>query len=462
FAHYGLTLYRFLGALQAQDSIAGSFWTWGRLVSFRFLPRVRWGRVVFAPAQWNVDTQPLHALGKKLDASGFDALRRWREKHRLPRFVMIGSFHEIPVDLESVLSVEAFLGLVRNHDSIELREMLPGKDELCVRGPEGRYVHELLIPFVQQQAVVARPPETSPRETKREFVPGSEWLYAKVYGGAVTLDRVLRGPVSELAASAVPEGLVDSWFFIRYADPRTHLRIRFHGDAGRLCESLLPRLRELGDYLLEEGLTWKLQLDTYDREVERYGGAAGIEIAEKIFHADSETVIEILSMLEAGEAGEEERWKLALLGTDILLDDFGFSLEEKRQFVTRARGAYGEDFVCDAEFKRSLGDRYRKDGRSLLPLIESRLSGATELRPGLDAFSRRSARLAPLVGELRSAESTGRLDRPLRVIAGSFVHMFLNRIFAAGHQKQEVVVYDFLSRLYGAVTSRERGVAAAG
>ena len=38
---------------------------------------------------------------------------------------------------------------------------------------------------------------------------------------------------------------------------------------------------------------WQVQLDTYEREVERYGGPEGIELAEQLFHADSEAVLAI-------------------------------------------------------------------------------------------------------------------------------------------------------------------------
>ncbi|MDF5752129.1 PDZ domain-containing protein [Spongiactinospora sp. TRM90649] len=41
---------------------------------------------------------------------------------------------------------------------------------------------------------------------------------------------------------AVSEGSVDRWLFVRYADPDPHLRLRLHGDPGRLMGEVLPAL----------------------------------------------------------------------------------------------------------------------------------------------------------------------------------------------------------------------------
>jgi thiopeptide-type bacteriocin biosynthesis protein len=369
---------------------------------------------------------------------------------------MVGENEEIPIDFESVLSLEAFLGIARERESLELREMIPGPDEVCARGPEGRYVHELLVPFVGTTPAPARPLEPLPRPAKRTFLPGSEWLYAKLYGGNVALDHALVRSIGPLAESVLASGGADSWFFVRYADPRPHLRVRFHGDPRRLRDEVLPELSRTAGVLRAGGEIWRMQVDTYEREIERYGGIAGIELAERVFHVDSDAVLSILGMLEEGEAGQDERWRIAHLGCDALLDDLGLSFDEKRAFVRHARTAYGLGRLEDPELKRTLGERYRQESRDLRVLLERKDVESSPLRPGLDVLADRSRRLAPLLTALREADSAGELDRPLRVVGGSLVHMFLNRMFPAGHRRQELVVYEFLDRLYGAVAAIAR------
>ena len=48
-------------------------------------------------------------------------------------------------------------------------------------------------------------------------------------------------PAAEIAPMCdrfVSEGIADSWFFIRYADDGSHLRIRLHGESAHLIETV--------------------------------------------------------------------------------------------------------------------------------------------------------------------------------------------------------------------------------
>ena len=85
--------------------------------------------------------------------------------------------------------------------------------------------------------------------------------------------------------AARQSGAADGWFFVRYGDPDWHLRVRFHGEPARLHAEVLPALQAAAAPLLDDGRVWRLQLDTYEREVERYGGPEGVALAERLFEA---------------------------------------------------------------------------------------------------------------------------------------------------------------------------------
>lgn len=466
YGSFGLGLYRFLCQLQGQGVASGLGWSWGPLAGTPFLPRIRHGRTILSRARWTADREELEKLTKGRGAESFRAVAAWRKSRRLPRHVVLSEGDNgLPIDLEAPLSVDAFLHLVKRRGFIELTEMFPGPDELCVRGPEGRFVHELLIPFVRTaesrggvpelggKAAAAPPSQPATAPSRRSFAPGSEWLYAKLYAGAATSEKVLLEDLAPLAREAVADGAADRWFFVRYADPRPHLRFRLHGDPRRLREEVLPSLQQAVAPLLASGRVWRMQLDTYDREIERYGGAEGMDVSEAIFAKDSETAVEILGMLEEGEAGHEERWRLALLGADALLDDFGFSLGEKSRIVGTARKSLAEEQREGPLLKRSLGERFRKESSGLERLVE-RVEPGGPLAPGIQAISARSRSLERSCASLRQMEREGRLQRPLADLAASFVHMYLNRLFRSAQRRQELVVYDFLVRLYASRRAR--------
>ena len=208
--------------------------------------------------------------------------------------------------------MDTFVELVKGRDAAVLVEMFPSPDELWVSGPEGTFVHELVIPFVRRRApsqaqagatagVVSAPLVIAP--ARRRFPPGSEWLFAKLYTGFALTDELLLTAVGPVAQAALASGACDGWFFIRYADPHLHVRARWHGEPARLREEVLPALERLVSPWLEDGRVWRLQLDTYEREVERYGGNAGVLLAERLFAADSAAVLELLPSLVEDAAG---------------------------------------------------------------------------------------------------------------------------------------------------------------
>ncbi|HYK05868.1 MAG TPA: lantibiotic dehydratase [Thermoanaerobaculia bacterium] len=442
-----LAAYRILCSLQMQGLRGGLQWTWRPFDKQPFLPRVRYGRAVLSRAYWNVTPEEIKDIAARRDADRYAAVQRWREQRGIPRRVLVSDEdNELLVDFDHVLSVDAFVAAVRQQGAFKLTEFWPGFDELPVRGPEGRFVHELTIPFTRHRAPTKRGPAPSFRgEVERTFPPTSRWLYLKLYTGTATADLVLRDVIAPLVSRAMESGAAERWFFIRYGDPQNHLRVRFGGAPVRLQE-IIVWLPELLDPLLAEGRISRWQLDTYEREVERYGGPEAMEIAERIFHADSEAVLAALDDL-AGDSGVEWRWRLALVGIDRLLADFGFDLPGRRDVLSRLRRSFGIEFDIGPELTQQLAQRLRETGNELYDLVTAGVAPDHPLAAGMAALDRRSANLAPLVAELRALESRGELTAQLDQLVTSYIHMFVNRLIRSDARRHELVLYDLLHRL---------------
>ncbi|HEV7514771.1 MAG TPA: lantibiotic dehydratase, partial [Thermoanaerobaculia bacterium] len=231
FSRGSLGVYRFLCVLQSQGLAAGLGWSWGALESAPFLPRVTAGRLVLSRARWRMGVADIEALAKpKGAAARFAAVQRFRAERRLPRFVSLADAdNELLIDLDNVLSIDSWLDVVEERQEAMLIEFFPGPDQLCARGPEGRFVHELIVPLVQVPRVKEEAPPGGARPagrsappipaSPRSFPPGSEWLYVKLYTGSSTADRVLRELIAPVVEEALGQGAADGWFFIRYGDP---------------------------------------------------------------------------------------------------------------------------------------------------------------------------------------------------------------------------------------------------
>jgi thiopeptide-type bacteriocin biosynthesis protein len=261
--------------------------------------------------------------------------------------------------------------------------------------------------------------------------------------------------VAPVVRAAIGSGAADRWFFLRYGDPHHHLRIRFHGDPDRLRDQVGRLLYEAVAPLLADGRVWRMTYDTYQPEIERYGGPEGIELCEAIFSADSDAVLGIVERLE-GDAGLTARWQLSLAGIDRLLGDFGLPLEARREWARRRRDAYLAEFAGGPALIRGLGERWRRHGRELLTLMA--WSGQPEhpLAPGLAALERRSEAIASAAAELRAKADEGMLDTPLNDVIASLAHMHAIRLLRSAPRAQELVLYELVFRVYTAQLARSR------
>ena len=458
-----LGLYRFLCALPAQGTCGGLQWSWGPLAHARFLPRVTHGRLVLTVARWNFWSDTLEKLGQGDATQRFATLQALRAERRLPRFVALEEGDQLlPIDLDNVLSADTLIHLLKDRPRATLVEHFPLPQELCAEGPEGRFLHELVVPYVRTRpGEPTRLPPPAPRLAPtpapglaRSFPPGSEWLYAKIYAGSATADRLLTEQVAPLVRSALGSGAADGWFFIRYGDPDWHLRLRFHGTP----EGLARVSRELTETLSaphQERLLWKVQLDTYEREVERYGGPEAMVLAERLFQVDSEAVLQLLELLP-GDEGADARWRLMLYGMDRLMGDLGLGPEERLSLVTGLRAGFGREFQAGRVTERQLGERFRKERKSIEELLGPRRVRQSVLAMGQVVYQRRSERLAPITAALRALAEAGTLRVPLLELAGSLLHMHANRLARASARAQELVLYDLLGRHYASQAARQR------
>ena len=495
YTRLSIGVYQFLCMLQGHQRERGLQLSWGPLENSPFLPRVRCGNIVYSLATWRIGPNEIKKLYVDDVNAGFLAVQEWRHQLHLPRIInVVEADNTLPIDLDNALSVEVFRNHIRSRHSIEICEMFPDIGTTPVHGPEGRFRNELVIPFdtAKQPRTGTKPNAAPPRKRfatikaamvadsihlKRRLAPGSEWLFFKIYCGTATADRVLREAIAPVVSQLLLGGTVDKWFFIRYRDPHWHLRLRFHGDSQRLVSEVIPLVHEVTDPWIRKGLVHSLKLDTYERELDRYGGHASIEAVESLFAADSDAVLAIISRL-TGDRVAELRWALGILGVDRIFRDFGFDTAEKLSATEPLRKGYFQEFNGGKHLKKGLGRKYRQKR----PLLSGVLSGdintwlgeggnrfaaalQDDLSPGdlaligaaQDIMEERGRHWCSAIQRLHDDDRAGRLTEPLPAILGSLAHMHMNRILRSSARAQELVAYEFLCREYTSTLARCQG-----
>jgi thiopeptide-type bacteriocin biosynthesis protein len=417
-----LQLYRFLCELQYQGRMAPAIWVWpAAMQTFPFLPRLTYGRLIVSLARWRIDRDEIDRLSSSTGPGLLAEVNGWRSERKIPRFVrLFESDCHIPVDFENVLSVRCMVRSIRRSAFAFVEEMFQSEG-LCVRSGVDRFQHEMTIPFTADSA--ARPPVNVSRpEVRHIFSPGSEWVYAKIYASPVQQDGLLVGEVPRLLQSVRNQQLLEKWFFIRYADPEPHLRLRFQARTD--CEKdLFLAVQEHTRCWIAAGLCWRIQFDTYLPEADRYGIDA-IDVAEGIFCADSEAVLDVVRQKNT------PRWLLAMLGIDSLLADFGMDAPQRLAWTREVCDAFQKEFSKNVD-SRKLGLQHR----SQRVAIGQSFAGAS-------LFAPRSEHLRPLVQRLAELACTG-----AQVIA-DYTHMHVNRMLPVNQRQTEFVLYEFLRRWY--------------
>ncbi len=357
--------YRFLGHLQDPHGSGWIGWDWGPLRSAARLPRVRRGRTVLAPATWR------RAPG---DLDG------------LPRFVLLRQGdHELPLDLASPLARAV---LAKTAGTLTFAEDLATAP---VRSAAGHHRHDVIVPFTHPppKGVGSRhrtSPGAAARPARAVFKPGSEWTTVKLYCGPAAADDILRDLVAPAVAGA-------RWFFLRYADPEWHLRVRVRAPdaAARLLE------------LVADGRVWRAELDTYVRESARYGD---IEGAEHAFRADSDAVLALLQP----QPTAVERRRLAATGVALLLADAGAGRTAR------------------AQLRASFAPLRGRAGRGERAAVRALVADPPA------ALADRSVAWLPYVAAADAEAVT------------SLAHMHVNRLLREATRIEEGIVYDLLPR----------------
>ncbi len=453
----GLPVYRFLCELAYQYDYHYLGWEWGHLASHTFLPRVEYKHWILSRATWNIDKKmAVSIVGSDLLAAG--EWRVLRTAFNIPRFVLLRQGDsELLIDGDSDFAVEIVSDAIRKFDKVTLTEFPEHEQNGFLGKPGENYLNELLLPLlhkkesslpmqVLEQQSVARP------AVRRDFMTGSEWLYVKIYAGTRTADRLLTSVIKPFADRLVAESVIEKWFFIRYGDPDNHIRLRFfHGGDKSFWQTVLAELHVLMEPYLINGTVRKIQLDTYKRELERYGDQAFEEI-ESIFFADSVATAGLLNRL-SGDEGEHFRWLTGLRGVDMLLSDLGFTLTDKKAFAEQLQERFFHEFRGDTRLNVQLNGKYRQHTEEIRSFLDSEHDAKNGIEDIVALLEKRSVRIRASLSVIPP-----RNEISLNHFASSLVHMFLNRLFVSQQREHELVVYHYLKKYYESKLARREKV----
>lgn len=283
----------------------------------------------------------------------------------------------------------------------------------------------------------------------RIFIPGDQWLYFKIYTNEKNAEKILHEELGAIIKKLDQEKKISNWFFIRYADPDFHLRIRI-----LLKDSLdIVRVMEVFNLKIEKYIknksVHKVQLDTYVRELERYGKYT-TDLAESLFSIDSNYTLKILKDINKNK-NENYRWLSALLMIDELFNSFKYDINKKKEIISQMSDSYKAEFGFNYYNSKQFNVKFRENKKIIEQIFKS--------TPGIVFFSglklllaKKKRHMEPLVADLFSFHEKKAIN--VDTLLPSYIHMMLNRLFISSARLYELLIYDFLRRIYESELAR--------
>ncbi len=273
---------------------------------------------------------------------------------------------------------------------------------------------------------------------KRKFPPGSEWLYLKIYTGIKTADLVLEEIIQPLVEYFQENGYISKWFFIRYNDPKPHLRVRLLLNNINYYNEILEKINHAFEQFIDSGEISNILIDTYNREIERYGKNT-MEDAESLFHKNSEFTLQCLHF------DDEEKIMVSLFYIDKIVNKLELSIPEKLGWIKDFNNAFKAEFNADKKLNSSLDKKYRAFKPKYIEFLHS--DEFSEIRNYTLSHIEESDSVLQEIILLNKSRS---LEMPLMEFFQSIFHMNINRMFISQQRLFEMVIYDYLMRFYKA------------
>ena len=449
----GLPIYRFLCDLQAQDAQLSIGWNWGVLRNQPYLPRVRHNNIIVSRASWLLSCATLNPdnllrLVAQLTAAG------------LPdQFVIAQGDNELYISKHIPESLDLLAQEIRRQKSddpnrshsskpghIKLVEFLSTPEQSPLNRKGERFNCEVIIPFDNTSATPL--PDLSMfggTSIQRKFSVGSEWFYMKIYIGESTSDRLLTDVIHPVVHTLLENRIVDEFFFVRFTDSDPHLRLRFKGNAHlefyhHVVRVMEKSLREA----IESGIVHRVQVDTYQRELERYG-VESMEICERLFYLDSLATLNFLTQIK-DELDETLKIAAAIKKIHQVLVGASFSPDDCLTALRNLKEAFFREFGATPKLQRQLNAKYRAYNQ----LIDQAVAGDFPFAGIVATYQDQQIGLLEQLVHKHT-------NRPrLFDIIRSLVHMVVNRLFSSKQRAYELVLYHCLTKYYDSVRARQQ------
>jgi lantibiotic biosynthesis protein len=413
-----------------------------------FYPRVTYKDSILHLATWLLTARQVQSLTTAPAATQYAVFLQLAGGIGLPAlFTLSRHDNHIVFDSNKEKDVLFFIRSVKNRPEVVLVEFPGMEGPAAVTGNDKkRFINQFVAPVyltrpVYQPAAIQKNKDR--KSIRRNFLPGSEWLYFKFYCHPVSSNEILVLELLPVLEKMLKRKMISHWFFVRYSDAGYHIRLRLHV-AKQEVAAVIDIFRQKFNTRYDSGLINKFTIETYEREIERYS-ASLIEIMERCFYRSSVFVARFI-MMQFRDAGTESmNIPFILFSFELLFDALGYHAPERQAFTESLSNSFFEEFGGGQALKRELENKYASFKKEL-QLMYARPAEMRAAMPEEGGFLLSLEEFAQAIAGKEKVQS--------KQLVADMLHMHLNRIFVEDSRKQELVCYYMMARFYKSLLYR--------
>lgn len=441
-----LPIFRFLADLPYQYGQSNfSFSLHHYFPGLPYYPRVAFKNAILSPATWIIKDSALTEFRLAAQSGDVGQFMKLAAQLRLPEIFVFGEGdQQLVFHSSKALEVQHLAEMIGSASEITLKEWLLVTTEEAAHNRFADQWNCYILPQEPLAVPLIKPLISKAPNSKRHFLPGSQWLYLKLYVPKRKVNQLLL-MIEPLLRKKFAHGGVEDWFFVRYEDHGPHLRLRLKISPEDVAD-IMQAFRKRLDGHFQQHLIREYQVDVYSRELERYA-PGGIELTEQFFCSGSRLVMNYLKSEKKSQA--LPIYLVAAVTVKTLADVLLPAQIQQKDFFYRCYQDMFKEFE-GKDIKYQLDLKFR----SLAAELRSALGNAAYLNgSNLEADVKKLTDTAALIKD-RLAE-----DQANTNYLHSLFHMHLNRFFSDDARLQEMVIYYLLYKYLGGVEGRRKAAA---
>ena len=436
----GNNIYRFIREVSEGSVIDPlSFLYLPEISKAKYIPRIKYGKVILYPKSYKLSYYDCVNLEKATKNEFILGFEKWREAYKVPQLLyIVDSDNRLLLNLDNDEHKNYIYKLLKNDKKsiFKFEEYRGNIDKSWFKRDNRIYESQIVLPLIRSMKNKyenANDYATEMIMKDRIIYPGGEWLYVKLYHNDDRCDELIGCYIRKFMEELKENNYIYNHFFIRYVDELTHIRLRMKINNNKLG-GILKFINQWVSEMNNIGLIKKVSIDTYEREIERYGGDLVIKKVENFFCDDSKIVERYLELRENGETDISEE-EFAVLNIINVMDELEVSYEKQMTMFDK--------IVSFKDYRKE----FQKNRKKILNLIltEEIKEKHKEI---YDLIKEESRAANKLKKELDKIESMGNLCNSKEEIFYSLVHIHCNRLIGIDAEREKKVMTFVRHSLY--------------